>query len=360
MADPALTNTAITIGPTPKSTVIPLSPEVSGQPPPDARRGDVYVSSRYKTRVPPRPSPALPSTMMATTTTPAVAAGPAQDPRAALAAAPSAAPVVVPGASERAAVAAPAAAVNVTKEEGFRLAARLQRQDAKVQAERRALDEQKRADAEQTRAGLEAQRRLAVFDQVGARAQQDPIGLLRAYGVQTQTVLNQIIGDAGLTPQQKSAKELAAITARQAAIEAEVKRNQERFAAEEQQRKVVAYIATNVAPLFADPTAYPGIMRAAAYTGADPASHIWNLQWEHYKETGITVPAKDIADSMEALYAKKEESLRGGSAAAPHTVKPARATEPAQSRDGSQATTATIPGTRRQPPKAAYRAIISR
>ena len=261
---------------------------------------------------------------------------------------PAAAPVVDAGAPP--AAAAPPepstpgeAAPKLDAAEEAKRLARINRADAKLQAERRAF-------ADQQRQHQGTVQRIAQIEQAARHAQTNPLGFLQqAFGVSPQAVLDSIIKE-GAKPeatraQEKAATEAAELRAKIAQLEQSVQTASQAQAEAATRQQVEAYKAQTIAPVLADASKYELTNRVL---GTNAANEIFALQHKRFQVTQAEVQAgrrrapeiltpAQAADMIEKHLRSQRDLLSGTSVAPAQAPQPtARIEPPAAKPSGSQ------------------------
>ncbi|HEU5479955.1 MAG TPA: hypothetical protein VFU90_08995 [Candidatus Tumulicola sp.] len=247
-----------------------------------------------------------------------------------------------------------AASPDLPEPEAFRRIAAVHRAEKRFAEKQRAFAESQRTNAAQLQ-------RVSTLENAAKAAQQNPLAAVQALGLTPQQVLDAILGDAAKTPQQRQEEAMRATAQRQADIEAEIRRDRERYAQEQQTRQVTSHIEANITPIFAPTDAYPHLKHAASITGEDLGQAIYREQVRVWKATGgqnggrIPTP-KEIADKAESLYAQKAALLRGKSTEPTKPATSSGTAPPPANRESAQVTKPSSPYARRD--KRAYTAKV--
>lgn len=186
-------------------------------------------------------------------------------------------------------------------------AARLARQDERLRQERQKFDADKQAQT----ANLQ---RLQMIEQASKLPRGQRLDFIkRAFGWQPQEVIDDIIGEAAKTPEQRSQEINETMAQRMTRYEQELEASRRETQAMAQRAQVQAYVQNQIVPVIADEKAYAF---ARDEHGPSLPQVIYDIQMARYqklsKEQGTTNPVgtptpKQVADFLEKSYRDKHE-----------------------------------------------------
>jgi hypothetical protein len=234
-------------------------------------------------------------------------------------------------------------AAKLTDAEESRRMARINRAEAKLQADRRAF-----ADERAKHAG--ALSKVQLIEQARELANKDPLRFMaEAFGVAPKAILDSIIAE-GAKPEatkleEKSGREAAELRAKIAELEKSVQTAAEAQKAEAARRDVAAYKSSAIVPVLADATKYELTRRALGDKAAD---EVFDLQQKRFlitqdevragrrQQPEVLSPAQ-AADLIEQHLRSQRDLLTGASVAPAKLTQPtARKEPPPVSPSGSQ------------------------